>query len=69
MKKIWKAVKLLALYKAGFGEDSNLEEHEMKQIDNFYFNLDPIHPENEITKEQEQLIKKLFKKYISIDWD
>jgi len=63
--KLWKAVKMLALYAHGFGEDSGLEPYELNQIRNFYNNLDPNNPDAELTDNQKILIKKLYQKYIN----
>jgi hypothetical protein len=68
MKKLSKAIKLLAMYKVGFGEESGLESHESIFIDNVYRNLDFNAPEAELTEGQQENIKNLYKKYILIEW-
>ena len=77
MKKLWKATKLLKAYEVLWriayeskdGDYKNYPEaHEVSFINNMYSHLDEHFPENELTEGQQDNIKKLYQKYILIEW-
>lgn len=64
MSKIWKAVEIL--YVAKILE--RYEDHEEEFIVNLMYNLNPKNPEEELSRDQIQFIKEIYKKYIFIDF-
>ena len=61
---LWKAIEILKLY----GALERYEYHEDKFIDNLFNYSNPVNTEKELSDKQMLLIKKLYKKYIWIDF-